>query len=74
MHLLALGAFWPRASAYMWGAWRGLNAPFGALCFLTELLPILTLSSTSRLNAPFGAWCFLTAMPAIFAKLVVLLS
>ena len=37
-----------------------LNAPFGARCFLTELLPTLTLSSTSRLNAPFGARCFLT--------------
>ena len=39
---------------------KGLNAPFGARCFLTTVL--WSFSGTRRccLNAPFGARCFLT--------------
>ena len=38
----------------------GLNAPFGARCFLTIRNLILKLSPFGSLNAPFGARCFLT--------------
>ena len=38
----------------------GLNAPFGARCFLTCEAKVRDLSSRVRLNAPFGARCFLT--------------
>ena len=40
----------------------GLNAPFGARCFLTDLSMMFEHSDTIRLNAPFGALCFLTSM------------
>ena len=38
----------------------GLNAPFGAQCFLTPERHIERLPKPSRLNAPYGARCFLT--------------
>ena len=38
----------------------GLNAPFGARCFLTLQQLQLGLQERGRLNAPFGARCFLT--------------
>ena len=38
----------------------GLNAPFGARCFLTRMLRALAASEARSLNAPFGARCFLT--------------
>ena len=41
----------------------GLNAPFGARCFLTEQLDTLHDFPFLRLNAPFGARCFLTDLP-----------
>ena len=35
MHLLALGAFWPGVQIPATAVnWEGLNAPFGARCFL----------------------------------------
>ncbi len=37
----------------------GLNAPFGAWCFLTIRSPTAT-NATKSLNAPYGARCFLT--------------
>ena len=37
----------------------GLNAPFGARCFLTAGFD-LVMCIAARLNAPFGARCFLT--------------
>ena len=39
-----------------------LNAPYGARCFLTTLLPLAqeTLARDGSLNAPYGARCFLT--------------
>ena len=40
----------------------GLNAPFGARCFLTRR-PGGRLADHLRLNAPFGARCFLTRRP-----------
>ena len=38
----------------------GLNAPFGARCFLTRVGDTQPTVNTRRLNAPFGARCFLT--------------
>ena len=38
----------------------GLNAPFGARCFLTHIHAISAPVLHHRLNAPFGARCFLT--------------
>ena len=38
----------------------GLNAPFGARCFLTEKSPRARAKVRTGLNAPFGARCFLT--------------
>ena len=36
--------------------WEGLNAPFGARCFLTQRTAITPrVQRTDRLNAPFGA-------------------
>ena len=41
--------------------YEGLNAPFGARCFLTlEAAPIRGVARATRLNARFGARCFLT--------------
>ena len=39
---------------------RGLNAPFGARCFLTSLRDAILEFWPESLNAPFGARCFLT--------------
>ena len=39
----------------------GLNAPYGARCFLTAINEVSTKIITGSLNAPYGAWCFLTA-------------
>ena len=38
----------------------GLNAPFGARCFLTDKKAAEKDLPTGCLNAPFGARCFLT--------------
>ena len=38
----------------------GLNAPFGARCFLTTKMRSQNRQSPTSLNAPFGARCFLT--------------
>ena len=45
----------------------GLNAPYGAPCFLTRTLSSQSPSST-RLNAPYGAPCFLTPRDRILAE------
>ena len=38
----------------------GLNAPYGARCFLTKNdIAVIAIPYTG-LNAPYGAWCFLT--------------
>ena len=39
---------------------RGLNAPYGARCFLTQKLSPHERSVMPSLNAPYGARCFLT--------------
>ena len=39
----------------------GLNAPFGARCFLTQKIDEEAYRKVLRLKAPFGARCFLTA-------------
>ena len=39
----------------------GLNAPFGARCFLTKTIFQQARLTYISLNAPFGARCFLTA-------------
>ena len=39
----------------------GLNAPFGARCFMTYKKKMVdTLGKETGLNAPFGARCFMT--------------
>ena len=38
----------------------GLNAPFGARCFMTQFYSALDGGGVSGLNAPFGARCFMT--------------
>ena len=38
----------------------GLNAPFGARCFLTSRRFCSLPPWLIGLNAPYGAWCFLT--------------
>ena len=38
----------------------GLNAPFGARCFLTRVVVLVVDNGKLCLNAPFGARCFLT--------------
>ena len=39
----------------------GLNAPYGARCFLTrDAAGIASVALTQCLNAPYGARCFLT--------------
>ena len=60
MHRLALGALWPVSGLRgdLLSA-RGLNAPFGARCFMTR--PATWFASTGTgLNALFGARCFMT--------------
>ena len=42
----------------------GLNAPFGARCFLTHLVDYTAVTLDKSLNAPFGARCFLTVKTA----------
>ena len=46
----------------------GLNAPYGARCFLTERIPAVTASVTAGLNAPYGARCFLTKGMRVIAQ------
>ena len=41
---------------------HGLNAPFGARCFLTYIDVIDDEVRVTSLNAPFGARCFLTIL------------
>ena len=47
---------------------RGLNAPFGARCFLTTYVVKAGSNLVDGLNAPFGARCFLTWALAAFAE------
>ena len=42
--------------------WAGLNAPYGAWCFLTKYGYDFEHEATYGLNAPYGARCFLTGM------------
>ena len=44
-----------------WESPRGLNAPYGAPCFLTGFTVVASALPARRLNAPYGAPCFLTA-------------
>ena len=39
---------------------QGLNAPYGARCFLTRIIPGAGIRAWGGLNAPYGARCFLT--------------
>ena len=60
MHLMALGAFWPSVLMPREIAdGMGLNAPYGARCFLT-LIYLYNTNEEVGLNAPYGARCFLT--------------
>ena len=61
MHLLALGAFWPKTLIQKDVPTAGLNAPFGARCFLAPTSASAN-SFSARLNAPFGARCFLAGL------------
>ena len=47
---------------------RCLNAPYGAPCFLTEVVPVEVATRLVRLNAPYGAPCFLTQTSRIVAS------
>ena len=50
---------------------RGLNAPFGARCFLTDRGGDgIERRHDSCLNAPFGARCFLTGAYSSFEEFV----
>ena len=61
MHRLALGAFWHGQRGRLNADGRaGLNAPFGARCFLTQESRPGEPPPIPGLNAPFGARCFLT--------------
>ena len=40
----------------------GLNAPFGARCFLTWKMSLFCVAAFVGLNAPYGARCFLTQL------------
>ena len=61
MYLLALGAFWRRRTApLLLRIALSLNAPFGALCFLTIPDSKREEFIASSLNAPFSARCSLT--------------
>ena len=42
----------------------GLNAPYGARCFLTCESSALRTTPDDSLNAPYGARCFLTLIAA----------
>ena len=65
IHLLALGAFCLKnADPTKPTNDLGLNAPFGARCFLTDNL-LRSLNSGDSLNVPSGARCFLTAKTRI---------
>ena len=61
MHPLALGAFClkPTRRHRAVGV-QGLNAPFGARCFLSRRRLGIRLTRFAGLNAPYGARCFLT--------------
>ena len=48
----------------------GLNAPFGARCFLTCARLCRAGRDRLRLNAPFGARCFLTLIVVLGVKAV----
>ena len=61
MYLMVLGAFWREQRDYLlWFFLVGLNAPFGARCFLTVSKSQDEIHEKESLNAPFGARCFLT--------------
>ena len=45
---------------YGWYAFVGLNAPYGARCFLTSIVNTWYGYQQVCLNAPYGARCFLT--------------
>ena len=44
------------------GNYYGLNAPYGARCFLKVFTLIRLRLVLWRLNAPYGACCFLTVL------------
>ena len=46
-------------------AGRGLNAPYGARCFLTSEMDDIMGVTDAGLNAPYGARCFLTVVTLI---------
>ena len=46
----------------------GLNAPYGARCFLTLFRASHIRSCSPCLNAPYGARCFLTRVCEIFGE------
>ena len=61
MHLLVLGAFLRSSTPTLTpGMASGLNAPYGARCFLTQETSTRRSRYGIRLNAPYGARCFLT--------------
>ena len=55
-----LGAFCPPIRRSPTPAMVGLNAPYGARCFLTENQKLKEARKAEGLNAPYGARCFLT--------------
>ena len=62
MHLLVLGAFLQSSTPTLTPRMAsGLNAPYGAWCFLTVEL-VDAAHSICGLNAPYDAWCFLTCL------------
>ena len=61
MHRLALGALWPVSGLCgdLLSA-RGINAPFGARCFITHNSERASCLFSTGLNAPYDARFFLT--------------
>ena len=55
-----LGAFCPPIRRSPTPAMVGLNAPYGARCFLTQDQQRTETAVYQSLNAPYGARCFLT--------------
>ena len=53
--------------------WTGLNAPFGARCFMTKQA-IADVYEDACLNAPFGARCFMTRQDDVIGNLLECLN
>ena len=53
------------------GVMRGLNAPFGARCFLTRAEKNADGDILISLNAPFGARCFLTVGITLLGEQII---